>query len=48
MIGAARIVVSANGRYQPNPNGDVAVIVPVHDRDGVLDDLLDEHGEVWS
>ena len=39
MIGAARIVPSADGTYRPDPSGQWAVILPVRDREGELCDL---------
>ena len=51
MIGAARIVPSADGTYQPDPSGEWAVILPVRDRDGELCDLAtwfsDQPGRWW-
>ena len=40
MIGAARIATSDDGTYQPDPAGEWAAILAVHDRFGELVDLV--------
>ena len=39
-LGARRIVTSAGGTYRPVPNGNYAAILPVHDLEGDLVDLV--------
>ena len=51
MIGAARIVVSGDGTYQPDASGQWAAILAVHDQDGEVADLVawlvDRPGRWW-
>ena len=42
-LGATRIVTSADGTYTPESDGDYAAIVPVHDVNHELVDLLAWH-----
>ncbi len=40
MLGAAPVMTSANGTYRPDPAGEWAAILAVHDRFGELVDLV--------
>ena len=40
MIGAARVVTTADGTYRPDPAGEWVAILAVHDRFGELVDLV--------
>ena len=51
VFGAARIVPSDDGTYEPDPAGEYAAILGVHDRDGELVNLCawfpDKPGHWW-
>ena len=50
-LGATRIITSAEGTYTPAPDGDYAAILPVHDAEGELANLVawspDAPGHWW-
>ena len=50
-FGAARIATNTDGTYRPDPAGEYAAVLGVHDRDGELVDLcawrVDAPGHWW-